>query len=85
MADRPLPTQRLGAGGRGPGSSARSPPAAATHTRVHTHSRASLFAATDGHGQHRACVCRRVVIPRCPRVLSPEAAQAAVGSRGPRV
>lgn len=53
------------------------------HTLARTHSGASRFAAADGHGR-RACVCRRVAAPRRPRVLFPEAAQAAVGSRGPR-
>lgn len=81
MADRPLPTQRLGAGGRGPGSSARSPPAAATHTRTHT----LPCLAFRRHGWSRAAPSVRVQTcgdPALSPSTFPEAAQAAVGSRG---
>lgn len=44
------PRSVLALGGRGPGSSARSPPAAVRHTRAHTPSRGSLSAAADGRG-----------------------------------
>ncbi|XP_070099363.1 collagen alpha-1(I) chain-like [Equus caballus] len=44
------PRSALVLGGRGPGSSARSPLAAARHTRAHTPSGGSLSAVADGHG-----------------------------------
>lgn len=71
VADRPQPRQRLGAvRPRGPGSPVRSQPVAARHT-------------ADSHG-HRVCGSGDRTHPGS-RVIFPEAAQAAVGSRRPHV
>jgi hypothetical protein len=66
------PRRALGLGGRGPGSSARSPRAARRHSRAHTPSRGLLSAGDAGRG-HGVCVCTRVfvVIPPHPTPYFP--------------
>lgn len=85
MAGRAQPTQRPGVGRpRARELGAVTAGRGETHTRAHTPSGGSLAAAADGHG-HRVRVRESACGASSPRILFPEAAQAAVGSRGPLV